>query len=83
MAKSKAVDKMKNADLSKKMNDYKNKTTFIIVMSNTPEKNKLHKDFMKKSKKRSWKKIEDIMKKAKRIYKKQVVIDTKKKQIKK
>lgn len=48
-------------------------------MSNAPEKTKLHKDFMKKSKKSSWEKVEDIMKKAKRIYKKQVVIDTKKK----
>lgn len=63
----------------KKTNDYKNKKTFIIVMSNAPEKTKLHKDFMKKSKKSSWEKVDDIMKKAKRIYKKQVVIDTKKK----
>ena len=64
------------------------KTAFIIVMkNNTLEKTKLQKGLMKKSKKSSWKKVEDIMKKTKRIYKKWIVIDTKnylkKKKIKK
>ena len=57
------------------------------MKNNTLEKTKLQKGLMKKSKKSSWKKAEDIMKKTKRIYKKWIVIDTKnylkKKKIKK
>ena len=64
------------------------KKAFIIGMkNNTLEKTKLQKGLMKKSKKSSWKKAEDIMKKTKRICKKWIVIDTKnylkKKKIKK